>query len=237
LSANGHRPLGARVCAAGPALGYGADDAKRGAMTKTIALTGGIGTGKSSVARLFASLGAVVVDADAIVHELQAPGTPLLAEIAAAFGADVIDASGALDRKQLADRVFSDPEQRKRLNALVHPRVGAEMARRIEAARAAKAKLVVVDIPLFFEGRPRDRDAARAGFDATVLVWAPRATQIARTLARDGATPAEVEARVAAQLPIDEKRALADHVIDNAGSPAETEAQVRKLFAALTEAS
>lgn len=203
-------------------------------MTRVIALTGGIGTGKSTVSRLLASLGAVVVDADAIVHELQAPGAPLLAEIAAAFGADVVDAGGALDRKRLADRVFRDPAERQRLNALVHPRVGAEMARRIEAARRSAAPLVVVDIPLFFEGRPRDRDAARAGFDATVLVYAPREAQLARTVGRDGCTFAEAEARIAAQMPIDEKRALADHVIDNAGAPAETERQVRALFARWT---
>jgi len=203
-------------------------------MSRTIALTGGIGTGKSTVARLLAALGAVVVDADAIVHELQAPGSPLVAEIAAAFGPDVVDATGALDRKRLADRVFGDAAQRQRLNALVHPRVGVEMARRIEAARRGGAPLVVVDIPLFFEGRPRDRDAARAGFDATVLVYAPRAVQIARTVARDGCARADAESRIAAQLPIDEKRALADHVIDNAGAPAETERQVRALFAVLT---
>lgn len=205
-------------------------------MTRTIALTGGIGTGKSTVSRLFAALGAVVIDADAIVHELQAPGTPLVAEIAKAFGNAILDESGALDRKRLADRVFTDPAERKRLNELVHPRVGAEMARRIAAARDAGTPLVVVDIPLFFETRPRDRDAARTGFDATVLVYAPRDAQIERTIARDGCTQEEAARRIAAQLPIDEKRALADHVIDNAGSLAETEAQVRALFAALAAA-
>ena len=203
-------------------------------MAKAIGLTGGIGTGKSTVGRLLAALGALVVDADTIVHELQAPGTPLLAEIAAAFGPEVLEASGALDRKRVADLVFRDPAQRQRLNALVHPRVGAEMARRIEAARRSGAALVVVDIPLLFETRPRDRAAARAGFDASVLVYAPREVQIERSLARDGCTREEVERRIAAQLPIDEKRALADHVIDNGGSPAETERQVRALFAALT---
>lgn len=206
-------------------------------MTRTIGLTGGIGSGKSTVARLFASLGAVVVDADAIVHELQAPGTPLVAEIAAAFGPEVLDAGGALDRKRLADLVFAEAALRERLNALVHPRVRAEMARRIEAARSAGAPLVVLDIPLLFETRPRDRDAARAGFDATVLVYAPREIQIERTVARDGCSRADVEARIAAQLPIDEKRALADHVIDNGGAPADTERQVRALFARLTGAS
>lgn len=202
-------------------------------MTRVVALTGGIGTGKSSVAKRFAALGAIVVDADAIVHELQAPGAPLLAEMAAAFGPEILDARGALDRPRVADLVFRDPAQRARLNALVHPRVGAEMARRIDAARRSDTPLVVVDIPLFFEGRPRDRNAARAGFDATILVYAPRSAQIDRTVARDGCTREEAERRVAAQMPIEEKRALADHVVDNSGSAADTERQVDALFDAL----
>lgn len=205
-------------------------------MTRSVALTGGIGTGKSSVAKFFAARGAVVVDADAIVHELQAPGAPLLAEMAAAFGPEILDAHGALDRARVADLVFRDPAQRARLNALVHPRVGAEMARQIEAARNSGAPLVVVDIPLFFETRPRDRDAARSGFDASVLVYAPRAVQVERTLARDRCAREEVERRLDAQLPIETKRALADHVIDNSGAPAETQRQVDALFRLLVAA-
>lgn len=202
-------------------------------MTRVIGLTGGIGTGKSSVAKEFAALGAVVVDADAIVHELQAPGAPLLAEMAATFGPEILDARGALDRQRVADLVFRDPAQRARLDALVHPRVGAEMARRIEAARHSGVPLVVVDIPLLFETRPQDRDAARAGFDATVLVYARREQQIERSVARDGCAREAAERRIAAQLPIEDKRALADHVIDNSGSPADTEAQVRTLYRTL----
>jgi dephospho-CoA kinase len=206
------------------------------AVTRVIGLTGGIGTGKSTVARLLAAAGAVIIDADAIVHELQAPGSPMLREIAAAFGPEMIDASGALDRARLADRVFRDPAERRRLNAIVHPGVGAEMARRSAAARSAGAPLIVLDIPLLFETRPRDRDAARGGSDATVLVYAPRAVQIERTVARDGCTREEAERRVAAQLPIDDKRALADYVIDNGGSLADTERQVRDLVAKLAGA-
>ena len=202
-------------------------------MTRVVGLTGGIGTGKSTVSRLLAELGAVVIDADAIVHELQAPGSPVLAEIAGALGADVLDATGALDRACVAERVFRDPAQRQRLNAIMHPRVGAEMARRSEAARRAAVPLIVMDIPLLFETRPRDRAAARGGADATVLVYAPRAVQIERTVARDGCTREQAEQRIAAQLPIDEKRALADHVIDNGGALIDTERQVRELFVAL----
>jgi len=200
-------------------------------VTRVVGLSGGIGTGKSTVSRMLAELGAVVVDADAIVHRLQAAGSPLLDEIAAAFGSDVLAAEGGLDRKRLADLVFRDPAARARLNAIVHPRVGVEMARELAAAREAGAPLVVLDIPLLFEGRAAGTGSASAlGFDATVLVYAPRERQIERTLARDGGTREDIERRLAAQLPIDEKRALAEYVIDNAGSLDETERQVRALF-------
>lgn len=200
-------------------------------MTRLIGLSGGIGTGKSTVARMLAGLGAVVIDADAIVHRLQAPGSPLLAELVAAFGPDILDASGALDRKRMAERVFADPGARRRLEALVHPRVGAEMARELDAARRAGARVVVLDIPLLFEGRAAGgRGASALPFDATVLVYAPREVQIARTMARDGCSREEVERRLAAQMPIEEKRALADHVVDNGGPLAETERQVRALW-------
>jgi dephospho-CoA kinase len=200
-------------------------------VTRVIALSGGIGTGKSTVAAMLRARGAVVIDADEIVHRLQAPGAPLLAELVEAFGPEILDAGGALDRKRLGDRVFGDAEARRRLNALVHPKVGIEMARQLEAARAAGAPLVVLDIPLLFETRAAGTgSASRLPFEATVLVYAPRAVQIERTVARDGCTVAEAEARVAAQMPIDDKRALADHVIDNGGARADTERQVQALW-------
>lgn len=200
-------------------------------MTRVIALSGGIGTGKSTVAAMLRARGAVVIDADEIVHRLQAPGAPLLAELAGAFGPEILDATGALDRKRLADRVFGDPEARRRLDALVHPKVAIEMARELDAARRTGAPLVVLDIPLLFETRAAAAgSASRLPFEATVLVYAPRAVQIARTIARDHCTTAEAEARVAAQMPIDDKRALADHVIDNGGGLADTERQVQALF-------
>ncbi|MCA9510026.1 MAG: dephospho-CoA kinase [Myxococcota bacterium] len=203
-------------------------------MTRIVGLSGGIGSGKSTVSRMLAELGAVVIDADAIVHELQAPGTPLLAEIAAAFGDGVIAPDGSLDRKALGAVVFADAEARATLGRLVHPRVGAEMLRRTQAAREAGAPLVVLDIPLLFEGRAANTGtAARMGYDETVLVWVPVETQVERTMARDACTRAEAQARIAAQMPIDEKKALADHVIDNAGSVEATRAQVEALFAAL----
>ena len=205
------------------------------AVTRVIGLSGGIGTGKSTVAGMLRALGAVVIDADEIVHRLQAPGAPLLAELAAAFGPDILGADGALDRKRLADRVFADPEARRRLNAIVHPKVGLEMARQLEAARRAGAPLVVLDIPLLFESRAAGAGATSTlPFDATVLVYAPRAVQIERTVARDGCSVAQAESRIAAQMPFDEKRALAEHVIDNGGALADTERQVRALWERLT---
>jgi dephospho-CoA kinase len=202
-------------------------------VARVVGLTGGIGTGKSTVARLLAARGAVVIDADAIVHQLQAPGAPLVDEIVNAFGPDVLDAEGALDRARLADRVFRDPAARARLNAIVHPKVAARMATEIDEARRSGARLVVVDIPLLFETRPRERAGARAGFDATVLVSCTREQQIERTVARDGCSYAEAERRVAAQMPIEDKRALADHVIDNSGAPEATERQVDALWRTL----
>jgi dephospho-CoA kinase len=195
-----------------------------------IGLTGGIGSGKSTVARMFAERGATVIDADAIVHELQAPGMPMVAELAAAFGPGILTADGALDRKALGAIVFQDEAARLRLNAIVHPQVGAEFARRLGAALAAKAPLVVLDIPLLLEGHVSGRGSAAArSVETTVVVWVPEAVQIERQMKRDGCTRAEAERRVRAQLSLDRKRELADHVIDNSGSLADTERQVRAL--------
>lgn len=199
--------------------------------TTIVGLTGGIATGKSTVARMLTELGAVVIDADAIVHELQAPGSPVLAEIVEAFGPAALDGSGALDRPALGDRVFRDPKARQQLNAILHPRVRAEMARRVQAAQRAGAPLVVLDIPLLFETRA----GSAAGVESVILVYAPRALQIERQMTRDGCDREEAERRIAAQMPIDDKRALADHVIDNSGSREETGAQVSALFERLSQ--
>jgi dephospho-CoA kinase len=188
---------------------------------------------------MLAALGARVIDADAIVHELQAPGTPLLAKIAEAFGPEMLRPDGSLDRERLGKLVFSDPAARRRLNELVHPAVGMEMLRRLEAARAAGVPLVVLDIPLLLEGRARAGEPGRARtasdlVSEVIVVYAPESAQIERQVARDGATREHAAERVAAQLSIEEKRKLADHVIDNSGSLEATERQVRELYAKLT---
>lgn len=207
-------------------------------MTVVIGLTGGIGSGKSTVARMLREQGATVIDADAIVHELQAPGTPMVADLARAFGPGILDAAGTLDRKALGAIVFRDETARQRLNAIVHPPVGVEFGRRLAAAIASGAKLVVLDIPLLFEGRASGRGSAAArDVSAVVVVWVPEAVQIERQIQRDGCSRDEAASRVHAQLSLDRKRLLADHVIDNAGSLAETEQQVRALYARLTAAA
>ena len=203
-------------------------------MSNVVGLSGGIGSGKTTVARMLEKLGAVIIDADAIVHELQAQGQPLVDEIAAAFGPEVLDAKGALDRGALGDIVFRDADARQRLDQLVHPRVGAEMLRRLAEAREANLSVIVLDIPLLFEGRKAGAGgAAGMDFRTTILVWVPRRLQIERQLSRDGYGRAEAERRVSSQMPLDEKRALADHVIDNSRSLEETERQVQELYASL----
>lgn len=205
------------------------------ARTIVLGLTGGIGSGKSTVGAMLVELGAVLVDADAIVHELQAPGSPMLAEIAAAFGPEVIGPDGALDRKAVAGIVFADPDARTRLGQIVHPPTIAEMARRMQAAQQQGVPVVVLDIPLLLEGRKTGTGSgALLPFDAVVVAWVPEPVQIARAAERDDATPEEIEARVRAQLSLDEKREMADYVIDNSGSVEETRAQVEALWEKLT---
>lgn len=205
-------------------------------MTRIIGLTGGIGSGKSTVSALLAKLGATVIDADAIVHELQQPESPLLADIAAEFGAEVLDSAGALDRAAVARIVFRDATARERLGAIMHPPVIGEMMRRAKAARDAGDPLIVLDIPLLLEGRKAGRGSgAIMNYDAVVVVYVPEALQIERSMKRDAASRDEILGRVQAQLPIEEKREMADYVIDNSGSLEETERQVRKLVAELTD--
>lgn len=200
-------------------------------MTQVVALSGGIGSGKTTVREILDELGAVTVCADAIVHALQVPGTGILEEIAEAFGPEAIGESGALDRPALARVVFGDPEARERLGAIMHPPVVAEMMRRAQEGVKAGAALVVLDIPLYFEGQKSGSGSAAARqYDASILVWVPRETQVLRTISRDGCEVAEAERRIAAQMPIDEKRDYATHIIDNSGDREETRRQVKRVF-------
>ena len=190
-----------------------------------IALTGGIASGKSTIARRLAEHGAVVIDADAIVRDVQGPGSPVLAEIAEAFGAGMLQPDGALDRRALGTRVFGDPEALARLNAIVHPAVGAEVERRIGTASAADPSAVVVyDVPLLVEGR------GGRSWDLVVVAHAPAEVRRQRLVGLRGLTGEEAAARIASQASDAERLAVADVVIETAGTIDETLAAVDELW-------
>ncbi len=175
---------------------------------RQIGLTGGIGAGKSTVARLLADQGAVVIDADTLARELVAPGTPGLAEVLAEFGPQVRDPAGALDRAALARIVFADPQARRRLEDLLHPRVAQETARRL--ARLPADAVVVHEVPLLAERGLADR------YDAVLVVEAPLPLRLERLRGR-GMSTAEALARIRAQAGEEERRAVATVVISNDG--------------------
>jgi dephospho-CoA kinase len=179
---------------------------------RIVGLTGGIGSGKSTFSELLRARGAAVIDADRLSRDAVAPGSPGLAEVVRAFGQELLDAAGGLDRKRMAARVFADPEARRTLEAIIHPRVREGMAAEVQRLSAAGAPLVFYDVPLLYEaGRERD-------VDAVVVVWAPHEAQLARLAKRDGLSAAEADARMSAQLPLDEKARRADFVVVNDGT-------------------
>jgi dephospho-CoA kinase len=176
---------------------------------RLIGVTGGIATGKSTVDRLLAARGASVIDADELAREAVRPGERALAEVAARFGRDVLLPDGSLDRGRVGAIVFADPEARRDLERITHPRIAELMQERIAAALAGPAPLVVVDIPLLFE------NAREAMFEGVLLVYAPPEVQVRRLRERNGLDEAAALQRLAAQLPIDEKRVRATWIIDN----------------------
>jgi len=193
-----------------------------------VALTGGIASGKSTVASQLAERGAVIVDADAIVREVQAPGSVVLEAIAAEFGAGVIRADGSLDRAALGAVVFADPVRRHALNQIVHPAVVRESQARFAAAFAADPHAVVVyDVPLLAEGR------GSAEWDLVVVAHAPAEQRVRRLVELRGMTEEDARARVAAQASDDERLALADVVIDTSGTLDDTHRQVDELWSRL----
>lgn len=193
---------------------------------KLYGLTGGIGSGKSTVGRLLAARGVPVLDADALARAVVEPGQPAHAEIARLFP-EVIDAAGAIDRQRLGTRVFADPAARLALERITHPRIQAAADEAARALEAAGHTLAFYEASLLVEaGRHRD-------FDGLVVVCAGEETQVARAMARSGMTREEVVARMRAQLPLAEKRRVATHVIDNDGDLAATERQVEALIAEL----
>ena len=188
-----------------------------------VALTGGIGSGKSAVAERLAARGAVVVDADAIVHELQRAGAPLLERLAARFGRDIIRADGSLDRAGLASVAFHDDRALADLEAIVHPAVREEIAHRIEAERGTN-NVVVLDTPLL-------KVASDHHFAALVVVDVPIEVAVQRLVQQRGMVEADVRARMAKQPTRDERVALADRVVDNSGDEDALDAEVDALWA------
>jgi dephospho-CoA kinase len=188
-----------------------------------VGLTGGIGSGKSEVARMLAARGAVVRDADDLARDAVEPDTPGHRAIVARFGPGVLAEDGTIDRAELASLVFADPAARRDLEAIVHP----EVRRRFEAVvreHLGSERVVVLDSPLLVEtGRYRD-------FDTVVLVAAPVETQVARLIQERGMREEDVRARIAAQLPLEEKARVAEFILDNGGTLAELEAQVDRLW-------
>lgn len=181
-------------------------------MALRIGLTGGIGSGKSTVLQMLREHGAAAVDADAISRAATAPGGAAIPLIAQRFGAGFIDASGALDRSRMRERAYAHPEARRELEQIIHPLVGEEIARQVEAALAAGARCIVFDIPLLVEtGR------WRAEVDRVLVVDCEPETQVARVAARSGLAPDEVRAIIAAQAPRALRLAAADIVICNEG--------------------
>ena len=190
-----------------------------------IALTGGIASGKSTIARRLTEHGAIVVDADAIVREVQQPGSPVLSAIAEEFGSHLVGPDGQLDRAALGTVVFGDDEALGRLNAIVHPAVRAESARRFAQAFAADPDAVVVyDVPLLVEARVDDP------WDLIVVADAPAPVRAERLVALRGLSPEEAAARIASQVSDERRRAVADVLIDTSGSLDETLAQTDALW-------
>jgi dephospho-CoA kinase len=178
---------------------------------RLIGLTGGIATGKSTVARMLSDHGAVVIDADDLAREAVRPGEPAFDLVVERFGPEVVQADGALDRARLGEIVFADAGARRDLEHITHSRIIELMQERIATALAGEAPLVVVDIPLLFEN-------AREGlFEGVMLVYAPADLQVRRLHERNGLDEASALRRLAAQLPIDEKRHRATWIIDNGG--------------------
>lgn len=190
---------------------------------KFIGLTGGIATGKSTVTAMLRALGAKVLDADELAREVVAPGSEGLAEIAARWP-DVIAPGGSLDRQKLGAHIFHSPEARKALDAITHPRIQARVLAETSRLAAAGERVCFYDAALLIENR------LHQAMDGVVLVVVPREVQLQRLMARNGISREEAEARIASQLPLDEKKRHATWLVDNSGPLEATRAQVEKVW-------
>jgi dephospho-CoA kinase len=197
---------------------------------RAIALTGGIATGKSTVAAMLGRLGAKVIDADEAVRAVQAAGSGGLKRLVEAFGPQILTSDGELDRSRMAAIAFSDKDARRRLEAIIHPLVREWMMARQQEAQAEGALLTVHDIPLLFESR------GRSEFDTVLVVYAPERLQLQRLVEIRGMDEVEARARIDAQMPIERKRQLADRVIENTGTLEELRTSVETAWAELLKA-
>ena len=193
-----------------------------------VGLTGSIATGKSTVSQMFAHLGARVIDADLLAREVVVPGQPAYAKIVEEFGPSVVQEDGHLDRKALGAIVFADPAKRKRLEEITHPAIRVRQQRILSVLEEEDHEGIVIwDVALLFESGGVSR------MDRVVVVYTDPETELIRLMTRDGRPEAECRARIASQMPVADKAKRADYVIDNSGPRAETEGQVRTVYAAL----
>lgn len=191
---------------------------------KLVGLTGGIASGKSTVAKILQSLGAAIVNADDLAREVAEPGHEAWKEIVASFGADILQSDQTLDRQKLRTLIFNQPEARKRLESIIHPRVRALAEERIRQYAAAGYPVVIYEVPLLFEGNLQE------WLRPVILVACDVETQTARLQKRDHLTAAEAEKHIAAQMSLKDKRRLADYVIENNGSLEDLERQTRQIL-------
>jgi dephospho-CoA kinase len=189
-----------------------------------VALTGGAGSGKSTVARMFKELGAPVLDADDAAREAVKPGQPAWENLKRSFGPEFFQENGALDRGKMARLAFSDAEARQTLNAILHPEIIRIIKERLQQLKEKGVKLVIVEVPLLFETGLQD------GYDRIIVVYADPAQQMHRLEGRDERDAAEIAGILAAQWPLEKKRQLAHYVIDNRGSLEDTKKQVKNVW-------
>ena len=185
-----------------------------------VALTGGIASGKSTVANLFAALGVPVIDTDVIAREVVEPGRPALTQVIETFGSEVLGSDGRLDRRRLRERIFADPDAKRRLEAILHPAIRAEMERQ---SRAADGPYQVLVIPLLTEGKRRDH------VDRVLLVDVPEELQIQRLVSRDGVSQEQAQASLNAQATRSERLAMADDIVRNTGRPEDLRENIEAL--------